>query len=203
MRQEQYCRDTQYHKPHPRGLIIKSWLGKQVGFVFLRLLFRAQHGNRGGGSPPGKARHHQGCTGWALSLRSPGTTAAPRSTRLSQSHWCPAGRGRAPAGQHTAVPPRIPHPEETGGKEVVRADCGHTQPGTCSFIRAVDPDPLPRPKFASVLLHIPQGPARTACLSSYKDCFAEKFISASNQLPFYIKCPSPGMQCLMANVLFK
>lgn len=51
VRQEQYCRDTQYHKPHPRGLITKSWLRKQVGFLFLRLLFRAQHGNRGGGDP--------------------------------------------------------------------------------------------------------------------------------------------------------
>lgn len=149
MRQEQYCRDAQYHKPHPRGLITKSWLGKQVRFVFLRLLLTAQPGTGESRGPPGRARsHHQGCTGWALSLRSPGTTAAPQSMRLSQSHWSPAGRGRAQAGQHTAVPPPIPRPEETGGKEVVRADCGHTQPGTCSFIRVVDLDPLPRSKFA-------------------------------------------------------
>lgn len=87
------------------------------------------------GGPPGRARRHRGCTGWALSLRSRGTIAAPQSRRLSQSHWCPAGRGRALESQHTAVPPRIPHPEETGRKEVVRAECGHTQPGTCLFTK--------------------------------------------------------------------
>lgn len=86
---------------------------------------------------PGRTRNHQGCTGWTLSLRSPGTTAAPQSTWLSRSHWHPAGRGRALASQHITVPLQTPHPEETGRKrgEVIRAEFGHAQPGTCSFIK--------------------------------------------------------------------
>lgn len=71
---------------------------------------------RGSEDIPGRARSHQGCTGWVQSPSSLGTTAAPRSRWLSQSRWHPAGRGQAQESQHRAAPPRTPHPEETGRK---------------------------------------------------------------------------------------
>ena len=67
---------------------------------------------------PGRAPSHQGCTRWGQFRSSLGTTAAPQSRWLSQSHWHPAGRGRAQESQRRVVPPQIPHPEETGRKEV-------------------------------------------------------------------------------------